>query len=179
MRPEATSRPIPNAPLERRCYAFALDFLVISLISWPLGGASPFSIVQLLAFLGLWMGMRVLGASRFSGMSLGRWAFDVRVVDLRYGRTPGLSELIQREGIAGGAAMLAFLGLRLSLVNALSLILLVAPLAVDCGMAWSDGEFPQAYHDRIAKTKMAPTKRGFSLDLRVKRILAQFKQKMK
>jgi len=56
---------------------------------------------------------------------------------------------------------------------------LTAPLAADCGIALGDAEAQQAFHDRIAKTFIIQTRRGYSLDLRLKKMFAQMKRRMK
>ena len=37
----------------------------------------------------------------------------------------------------------------------------------------------QAFHDRIARTVVAQTRRGYSLDLKVKKLIAQSRQRVK
>ncbi len=70
--------------------------------------------------------------------------------------------------------MLALIGISyLSPVNAWAL-LLVIPLLVDCGFAYVDRELRQAFHDQIADTIVVGTRRGYSLDLRLKRLFADF-----
>ncbi|XTZ12400.1 MAG: RDD family protein, partial [cyanobacterium endosymbiont of Rhopalodia inflata] len=53
------------------------------------------------------------------------------------------------------------------------------PLLVDCGIVLGDQELNQAFHDRIAGTIMVQTNRGFSLDLRLKRLQFIIKGKIK
>ncbi|HEY9709525.1 MAG TPA: hypothetical protein V6D48_15075, partial [Oculatellaceae cyanobacterium] len=85
----------------------------------------------------------------------------------------------KREGILGGCALLAMIGLGIGLTNPISLLVLTAPLAADCGMALGDSDAQQAFHDRIAKTFIIQTRRGFSLDIRLKKLVAQMKHRMK
>lgn len=169
-------RRAPKVPLDRRCYAFGIDFLAVFLISLPLkAAAGGISISQLVVFALAWLGLRVILVAKNQGQSLGRWAMDIKVVDANFWKTPGLLELSKREGIIGFCALLAVIGLEIGLWNGISLVLLASPLAVDCGLAFSDTQLRQALHDRIANTIVVPTRRGYSLDLRVKRLLTQFK----
>jgi hypothetical protein len=53
-------------------------------------------------------------------------------------------------------------------------LLLMLPLAIDCSVAFTDAErFPQAFHDRLGRTIVIGTKRGYSLDIKVRRLLDQ------
>ena len=105
---------------------------------------------QWLVFLTTWMIFRVIIADKNQGQSLGRWAFDTQVVDPRFER---LSELLA--------------------------LLLLAPLLIDCSLAFLDDEYNLAGHDRIANTLMIQTERGFSLDLRLKKIFGQIQRNMR
>jgi len=161
---------VPRAPLWRRGYAMSLDFLIASLVCALLTNNNWFG--QLVTFNFAWLAIRaVVPASNF-GQSPGRWAFDIRTVDQRYERTPGVYELLRREAIAGNAAFLAYTGWRaLGSLNAFYLLFLI-PLAVDVGFAWLEPGKPFAFHDRIGQTVVVVTRRGYSLDLKVKKWLA-------
>nr|WP_232315046.1 RDD family protein [Picosynechococcus sp. PCC 7003] len=167
-------RRFPKVPLDRRFWAFFVDFIV----AWIISGLGGFTL-QWLVFLVVWFGLRVFLVSRNQGQSLGSWAFDIKVIDIRY-RVPEIINLSKREGILGFAAMLAMYGIQSFFLmgNGISLILLVSPLLTTCGVAIADEEFNQAFHDRIAETYMIQTQRGFSLDLRLKQILAELRQNM-
>lgn len=158
-------RRFPRAPLERRIYAYALDLFVV----WLLSALVGIALLQLLVFVGGWFAMRVFVVSRYRGQSLGRWAFDLVLVDADRGRIPDLMTLSKREGIAGGAAFLAIIGLQFGLPNAFSAVLLAAPLGADLVIALADEDYQQAFHDRFANTLVVPSRRGYSLDLRLKR----------
>jgi uncharacterized RDD family membrane protein YckC len=168
-------RPFPKVPLERRAWAFVIDFLVIWLLSAIAG-----VVLQWLVFLGLWMLVRVVIAERNKGQTLGRWLFDMKVLDPRFKKIPTLVTLIKREGILGSAACLAMIGLQYyNLTNGIGMILLCCPLFADCALALADERFQQAFHDQMAQTVIVQTRRGFSLDLRLKKLLAQLQQNMR
>ena len=162
----------PKVPLERRAGAFLIDFVAVWLLS------SFFGAFQWLIFLIAWLGMRVVLVDKNQGQSLGRWALDITVIDFRYERMPELMTLAKREGIVGFAAMLAMYGLQINFVDPLSMLMLNIPLLVDCLAALVDGDFNQALHDRFADTMIVPSQRGFSLDLRLKKIFAELKKNM-
>lgn len=174
MRNPPTYNKAPKAPFERRTAAFAIDFAIIWFISGLFGGG-----VSWVVFIFTWLGLRVILPSKNYGQSPGRWALDIRVVDGRYGSTPPLLPLVKREGMLGFAALLASIGLTIGLANGISLLVLVTPLLADCAIAFTDEEYRQAFHDRFGQTLIVQTRRGFSLDLRAKRIVAQLTQSMR
>lgn len=174
MRPQLTEqRYAPKVPVWRRGAALGIDLLGVLALSLLAGSAAW------VAFLPFWWAWRVAVVLRNRGQSLGRWAFDMRVIDLRYNSTPGLLELTKREGITGLGGVLILLGLQSLSATNLSLLFLVLPLLVDCSLAWADSEFRQAFHDRVARTSVVQTRRGYSLDLKLKRLFAQVGSRMK
>lgn len=162
----------PKVPFERRIGAFLIDFVAVWFLS------SFFGAFQWLIFLLAWLGMRVVLADKNQGQSLGRWALNMRVIDFRYERMPELMTLVKRESIVGFAAMLAMYGFQGIVKGLLYILLLNVPLLVDCLAALVDGDFNQALHDRFTDTVIVPTQRGFSLDLRLKKIFAELKKNM-
>ena len=156
----------PHAPLERRAYAYLLDFVLVWLLSSLAGG-----ILEFVIFTAAWFGLRVVVPSVNQGQSLGTWAFDLKVINLRFRRLPGLLELSKREGILGLASFLAMVGFNINFRNGISFLLFIAPLAADCGFALTEDGFKQAFHDRIAETVVIASRRGFSLDLRAKQFV--------
>ena len=165
----------PKVPLDRRFWSFTVDFLTVWFVS------SFFAanlIVQWLVFLPFWWVMRVLIVDKNRGQSLGNWLFDIKIIDPRYNRTPDLLSLNKRELMAGVGAALAIAGLQ-NFTNGLSLLLLLTPLAIDCSLALIDDENNLAGHDRLAKTFSIQTERGFSLDLRMKKIFGQIQDRMR
>lgn len=164
----------PRVPHDRRVAAFAIDFGVASLLS-TLGGAS--GVIPL--FILSWYGLRVILVAKNQGQSLGRWALDMKVLDPRTRSRPGLLELTQRETVTGLGSLLILLGLvNLSPTNGLILVAPI-PLLIDCGLAFLDDDFRQAWHDRFARTVIIQTRRGYSLDIKVKKFFAQHGDRMK
>ena len=159
----------PKVPIERRASAFLIDFVAVWLLSSFAGS------LQWLVFIVAWLGLRVVLVERNQGQSLGRWAMDMKILEERFNRVPGLLPLAKREGIVGLAALLAMWGLNINFRNPLSMMILVVPLLVDCGIALADEQLNQAFHDRIANTIIIPARRGFSLDLRLKKLWGQLK----
>lgn len=169
-----SSQRFPRVPHDRWVAAFAIDFGVASLLS-TLGGAS--AVIPL--FILSWYGLRVILVTKNQGQSLGRWALDMKVLDPRTRSRPGLLELTKRETLTGLESLLLFLGLvNLSPTNGLILVAPI-PLLIDCGLAFLDDDFRQAWHDRLARTVIIQTRRGYSLDIKVKRIFAQLGDRVK
>jgi uncharacterized RDD family membrane protein YckC len=166
-------RRYPKVPIERRAAAFLIDFVTVWLVSSFFGVA-----LQWLVFLIGWLALRVIAVEKNKGQSLGSYALDLKVIDARFNKIPGLLALAKREGIIGFAAMLAMLGLNINFGNGLSMLLLVTPLVVECATALGDEPFNQAFHDKIAETIVIQTRRGFSLDLRLKKLYLELKRSM-
>lgn len=163
----------PRAPLSRRTAAFAIDLSTIWLLC-AIAGTSLF----LPVFVFAWFTARIFIVLKNKGQSLGRYAFDLRVVDST-GRTPLFSDLLKREAMLGLGSMLALAGFNaLNPANAWSL-LLILPLGGDCGLAFAETNWRQAFHDQIAGTVMIQSRRGYSLDLKLKQIVAQFQRRMR
>ena len=59
------------------------------------------------------------------------------------------------------------------------MLLLLAPLVIDCSLALLDETSNLAFHDRVAETFMVQTERGFSLDLRLKKIFGKIQRNMR
>jgi uncharacterized RDD family membrane protein YckC len=173
---EPSSRSFPKVPIERRAYAFLIDFVTVWLISSLLAQSWW---LKFLLFILVWFILRVIVVEKNKGQSLGRWALDMKVIDGRFKRIPSIVELAKREGIVAFTAGIAMIGLNINFANFLSTILLLCPLLVDCGLALSDEEFQQAFHDRMAGTLIVQTQRGFSLDLRLRRLWLEVKKKIR
>lgn len=169
-RPPNLSTRAPRVPRWRRGCALAIDFLIAGFFCALLSNDNGFG--QFITFNFGWLAIRAIVVSSNYGQSPGRWLFDMRVIDARYQRTPLLGELLKREAIAGSGAFLAFVGLSaLGSQNAFYLLFLV-PLAFDVGLAWLEPSDPSAFHDRLAGTAVVATRRGYSLDLKVKKWVA-------
>lgn len=166
----------PKVPLERRAYAFLIDFVTVWLIS---SMAAQNWFFQALVFIFTWFILRVIVVEKNKGQSLGRWALDMKVIDGRFRRIPCLADLAKREAILSLASAIAMIGLNINFANVLSLILLLCPLLADGGFALADEQFQQAFHDRIAGTLVIQTKRGFSLDIRLRKLWLLVKKKIR
>ena len=175
-KPEPDYRNYPRVPLDRRVAAFAIDFLSIWFISSFFATNLFF---QWLVFLPAWFIMRVIIVDKNQGQSLGRWALDIMVVDPRFDRLPDLLALVKREAILGGASALAIAGLQINVRNGLTMLLLLVPLAVDCSLALLDEANTLAFHDRVAEPFIIQPERGFSLDLRLKKMFGQIQRNMR
>lgn len=163
----------PRAELGRRAMALGTDFLAVWLVSSLFGSATlGIQFAQTLIFIFAWLGLRVLLVYNNQGQSLGRWAFDMKVleVDKQRGRIPDLFALCKREAIVGVCALLVSVALG-NLRQNPTAILLVIPLAIDCSAAFSDRLRRQALHDRFAGTIIVSSQRGYSLDIKVKRLV--------
>ncbi len=170
---ELTYKRFPKVPIERRMGAFVIDFLAVWFVSSFFGAA-----IQWLVFLIGWLLMRIVIVDRNQGQSLGRYALDMTVIDTRYNRLPDLITLAKREGLLGFGSMFALLGLN-NFSNGLLLLFLLTPLLIDCIPAFFDQDLERAFHDRLAETMIIQTPRGFSLDLRLKKIFAEIQRNMR
>jgi uncharacterized RDD family membrane protein YckC len=166
--------PPPNYPkveFGRRIAAFSLDFLLIWVISSLLGSNRlGIQVIQILVFAIAWLLLRVVVVYNNQGQSLGRYALDMKVLEVERGRVPDLQTLLKREAIVGLGALLLSVALN-NIIRNPTAILLILPLAIDCGAAVSDTQLRQTWHDRYARTMIASSRRGYSLDLKVKRLV--------
>jgi uncharacterized RDD family membrane protein YckC len=168
-------RRFPKVPIERRVYAFLIDFVLV----WIISSLVTNIFLEFLTFCFLWFILRVVVVDRNHGQSLGRWALDMKVLDAGFNKIPPIASLLKREGIICVAAFLAMIGFKINFLNLLSMLLLIAPLLIDCGMAITDEELNQAFHDRWSETIIIQSKRGFSLDLRLKKLITEVKRSLK
>lgn len=162
---EPLPRRYPRVPIQRRIYAFLLDFVTAWFVSALVGVA----LLQFVVFVIAWWGLRVFAVSRFKGQSLGRWAFDIQIIDGRRGQLPDVEILTKREGAISIIAFLGLVGLQYGFPNFLTIAILGAPLIADLVVAIGDEENQQAVHDRFFQTVIVPSRRGYSLDLRIRR----------
>jgi uncharacterized RDD family membrane protein YckC len=180
---KVTQKHYPKAEIGRRGMALGLDFLGVWLISSALGSSSiGIQFTQILVFICAWLVLRVLVAYNNQGQSLGRWAFDLKVLEVEngqvVGRIPQLQALLQREAIIGGGALCISIAIANIWANPTA-ILLIIPVAIDCGAALSDNQMRQALHDRYARTIIVSSRRGFSLDLKIKRLVGKVRRNMR
>lgn len=164
----------PKVPLERRAWAFVIDFATIWIISLLAGSA-----IQWILFPLGWFGMRIVLVDRNKGQTLGRWALDMKVLDAKSNKLPPFNALIKRELIVGGISYLAMIGLNIGLKQPLSMLFLLCPLLINAGVALADEQLNQAIHDRVAETIVIQTRRGFSLDIRLKKFWLQMQHNMR
>jgi uncharacterized RDD family membrane protein YckC len=170
---ETGYRRFPKAPIERRAGAFLIDFICVWLLSSMAAGNI---FLQLLTFSIGWFAARVVVVDKNQGQSVGTWCLDLKVIDLQSRKVPTLVDLSKREAIVGFGAFLAMLGLNINFINPISMLLLVMPLTIDCCVGLADDRLAQAFHDRFTNTTIIQTKRGFSLDLRLKKLYYQGKR---
>ncbi|WP_138498188.1 RDD family protein [Nostoc sp. PA-18-2419] len=173
----------PKADIGRRGMALGLDFFVVWLVSSLLGGSDiGIQFAEILVFVILWLVLRVLLVYNNQGQSLGRWAFDLKVLEVEDGeiisRIPDLQALVKREAIVGLGALLVSIALSNIRANPTA-ILLVFPLAIDCGTALSDTQMRQALHDRYCGTFIVSSRRGYSLDIKIKKLVENIRQNVR
>ena len=160
-------RRFPRVPLWRRGVALGIDAIVVGV---PSSLGSPG--FQFVGFALLWFILRIVVVAKNQGQSLGRWALDMRVIDREFGRTPELLPLVQRETLLG---IVTFLSLEaISHLGGLNpwVVMGLVPLGLDAALALTDEMGRQTFHDRWSQTYVVQSRRGYSLDLRLKRLLA-------
>ncbi len=165
-----------SVPLWKRGAALGVDFTAVGLISAFLGMSVA---AQAILFIVGWLLMRVVVVSKKRGQSLGRWAFNMQVIDGQRGKTPDLMALAQREGLVALGTTLAFLGVTNFGPTAAWALLLFIPLGLDCGVAYANLDSGQAFHDQIAGTYVVQSRLGYSLDTKLKKIVADVQRRVK
>lgn len=175
VQPSAATR-LPKAGIWPRGAALLIDFFGAWLLGAILGGNQPAA--QGFIFLVAWFCLRVVVVDRNQGQSLGHWALDLKIVDGKSGKVPLFSELLKREAVVGLGALLTMFALGNLWVN-VGMVVLLLPLAIDCSLAFSDPVFRQAFHDRLARTIVIYTHRGYSLDRKVPQWFAQVRHRMR
>ena len=162
-----------QAPFDRRIYAFLLDFITIWFLSSFFKG-----ITQNIVFSFTWLILQVIIVNKNKGQSLGCWAFDLKIISIRTRRIPQLNEMLKREATLGFLALLAMLGLKINFDNGLSMLLLTTPVVVDFSIVLGNQKHhSQTLHEMIGHTILIQSQRGFSLDLRIKKILKTIHKK--
>lgn len=166
-------RQFPRVQIWRRAIAFSIDFVGVWILSSLLGSNAPgFGFVEAIVFICGWFATRVLVPYNNFGQTLGRYALDTKLIAPQFGKVPDLQALCQREAVTGLGALLVAIAWSYFASN-IAVAILFAPLAIDCSFALTDAQrYRQAFHDRFAKTIMVSTHRGYSLDIKVKRLLA-------
>lgn len=176
---EPASAQLPKAPIWRRGVASTLDFAIAWLLSSiALTGPGVLQLGHWLVFLLIWLILRIIVTAKNHGQSPGHWALDMKVVNQRTGRLLGLQELTRREAPLGLGALLVLIALS-HLGWGLVMLLLPVPLIIDCAAALTDPLTRQTLHDRLGRSIVVQTYRGFSLDLKIKRILSQTQRRIR
>jgi len=175
VQPSAATR-LPKGGIWQRGLALGIDFILAWLPSGILGADRP--AVAGLVFVVTWFCLRVLLVAKNQGQSLGHWALDLKVVDNKFGKLPGMTALAKREGVVGLGALLTMFALGNLWRNG-EMALLILPLAVDCAVALIDRVHRQAFHDRLAQTLVIYTYRGYSLDRKLQKLFAQARRRVK
>ncbi|AFZ53063.1 RDD family protein [Cyanobacterium aponinum UTEX 3222] len=165
-------RRVPKAPFERRAYAFLIDFIIV----WIFSSLVTNIFLELVIFVLLWFIFRVIIVQINKGQSLGRWAMDLKIADIRRKRQPSMVSMSKREGVIALIAFTAMIGLKINFKDSLLMVLLLTPIIVDGLTIFSDDEYNQAFHDRLCDTIIIQTRRGFSLDLRLKKLFKEAKE---
>jgi uncharacterized RDD family membrane protein YckC len=173
----------PKGTITRRAIALSIDFLGTWLISSLLGSNNlGIQFVQIFVFILAWLVFRVFIVYNNHGQSLGRWTVDLKVLALENGqivnRVPQIQALLQREGILCFNTLLVSICLSNIIANPTAILLLL-PLVIDCGVAYSDPEMRQALHDRYAKTIIISSQRGYSLDLKIRRLVENLQRNVR
>ncbi|HEY9858434.1 MAG TPA: RDD family protein [Candidatus Obscuribacterales bacterium] len=181
MRSDLAATRLPRPPLWRRAAAFGIDFFCAWFMgSLVLGSGAMVQLLRSLLFLIVWLGLRVFLPYRNQGQSLGRWIFDVKVIDSKLLRSADLLALLKREGYLAASSLFLAIGLSSwRLIREGWIVLLVLPLALDLGLAIADSLNQQSLHDRLASTSVIQSSRGYSLDLKLKRLLAEVSRRVK
>ncbi len=173
----------PKAEIGRRGMALGLDFLIVWLVSSLMGGGdSGIQLIQIFVFAIAWLLLRVIVVYNNQGQSLGRWAFDMKVLEVEEeevtGKIPALQALLKREAIVGLGALLVSIALSNITLNPTAILLLL-PLAVDCGTAWYDHQMHQALHDRYGGTIIVSSRRGYALDIKIKQLVENVRRNVR
>jgi hypothetical protein len=104
---------------------------------------------------------------------------DMRILDGARGGTPTMQDLTKRELGLGLVTFFAFWGItHISPTTAWALLLLI-PLGIDASFAASGSEWGLTLHDRFAQTFIVESRRGYSLDLKVQKLVADLRDRMK
>jgi uncharacterized RDD family membrane protein YckC len=162
----------PRGEITRRGMALGIDFMGVWLVSSLLGTNNlGIQFIQIFVFILAWLVLRVVIVYNNQGQSLGRWAVNLKVLEIETGqpvsRIPEIQALLKREAIVCVCCLLVSICLKNIIANPTAIVLTL-PLVIDCGAALSDTQMRQAFHDRYARTIIVSSQRGYSLDLKVK-----------
>ena len=162
--------------LGRRGMALTLDFFGIWLVSSFLASNQlGIQFAQIFVFIFGWLLTRAVIPFKNRGQSLGRWLFDLQILEFEGNRIPELFSLVKREAIICLGLLLFSIAFSNIIRNPTAIVLMI-PLAIDCGAAFSDTQARQALHDRYARTMVISSQRGYSLDIKVKRLVERLRR---
>ncbi len=172
---KVNQRHYPKGDISRRVMALGIDFfgpwLLSSIVRTNQIGIQ---LAQIFVFIFAWIIFRVVIVYNNQGQSLGRWAFDLKILEVANGeivnRIPQFQTLLLREGIICLSSLFLSIFLANIILNPAAVVLLL-PLVIDGGAALSDTQMGQAFHDRFFKTVIGSSRRGYSLDIKVKRVV--------
>jgi uncharacterized RDD family membrane protein YckC len=163
------------ARLAQRNAALFVDFIACAFLGQLIEALLGLSNSGLgLTIFGIaWLINRVIVAGKNQGQSLGRWLLSIRVVDMTYGKTAGVLELLKREAVIylGMAFVLAGFNYG-GLTNTISLFALI-PIIADGVIALADSERMQTLHDRLASTIVIACRKGLQLDQKITKLFGQ------
>ena len=180
---KVNQRHYPKGDLTRRGMALAMDFFGAWLLSSIVrSNEIGIQFAQIFVFIFAWLIFRVVVVYNNQGQSLGRWAFDLKILEVVNGeivnRIPQFQTLLLREGIICFSSLLLSIFLGNIILNPAAVVLLL-PLIIDGGAALSDTQMRQAFHDRFFRTVIVSSQRGYSLDIKIKRLVEKFQRNVR
>lgn len=180
---KVNQRHFPKGDITRRGMALALDFFGVWLLSSMVrSNQIGIQFGQIFVFIFAWLIFRVVVVYNNQGQSLGRWAFDLKVLEVVNGeimnRIPQFQTLLLREGVICFSSLLLSIFLGNIILNPAAVVLLL-PLIIDGGAALSDTQMRQAFHDRFFRTIIVSSRRGYSLDIKIKRLVEKLQRNVR
>jgi uncharacterized RDD family membrane protein YckC len=180
---KVNQRHYPKGDISRRVMALAIDFFGAWLLSSIVRtNQMGIQFAQIFVFIFAWIIFRVVIVYNNQGQSLGRWAFDLKILEVANGeivnRIPQFQTLLLREGIICFSSLLLSIFLGNIILNPAAVVLLL-PLIIDGGAALSDTQMRQAFHDRFFNTVIVSSRRGYSLDIKIKRLVEKLPRNMR
>ncbi len=163
---------LPLAEVPNRIGGFVADLCCCAFVgklAESLLSINEQSWLGLVIFTLVWGGDRILIAGNNQGQSFGRWLFSLKTVDMYYGKSAGMAELLKREFI-----LYPFLALLLIAIKSPTSVAIFAvlPLVVDAAFAIADSRKLQTLHDKLGGTIVVITRRGFQIDRKLARIFS-------
>ncbi|MDD1414977.1 RDD family protein [Dolichospermum sp. ST_con] len=180
---EVNRRHYQRGDIARRGMALAVDFFGAWFLSSIVrSNQIGIQFGQIFIFIFAWIIFRVIIVYNNQGQSLGRWAFDLKVLEVANGeivnRIPQFQTLLLREGVICFSSLLLSIFLGNIILNPAAVVLLL-PLIIDGGAALSDTQMRQAFHDRFFRTIIVSSQRGYSLDIKIKRLVEKIQRNVR